>query len=270
MIQYLIDNFNILEQKYIKKAIHTIDKVNGKKKRRERRKKEKEKEFSVKTGVQVNAIYQSVKQNYIFYIALLICVYAFTKCTHNKSNLFLSIFSLFFITFYGYFIHLVSHYMGTKVSDLYKTYDNMFTRNKILNWIAVKAIDFGEFHAKTHHDTEINKSWKNITLEIINNIVSQGGIIIILKIFLSFIDNRVILLWALFYATVHNINYNIVKPLTHQQHHLNDRTNYGIDIWDIIIGSKYDWDEIETHNHTAINIIIIGAVIVLVCNKLKI
>ena len=201
---------------------------------------------------------------------MVICVYAFTKCTYNKSKFFLSLFSLVFITFYGYFIHLVSHYMGTKVSDLYKTYDNMFTRNKILNWIAVKAIDFGEFHAKTHHDTEINKSWKNITLEIINNIVSQGGLLIMLKIFLSFIDNRVILLWALFYATVHNINYNIVKPLSHQQHHLNDRTNYGIDIWDIIIGSKYDWNEIETHNHTAINIIIIGAVIVLVCNKLKI
>ena len=258
--------------------IKNIDKINDQKDKKEKkekgrrgqRKKKERKDFTVKTSVQVNAIYKSVKQNYIFYIALLICVYAFTKCTYNKSNLFLSIFSLFFITFYGYFVHLVSHYMGTKISELYKTYDNIFTRNKFLNWMALKAINFGEFHAKTHHDTEINKTWKNISLEFINNVVSQGGLLIMLKIFLDFIDNRVILLWAFFYATVHNINYNIESPLTHRQHHMNDKTNYGIDIWDIIIGSKYDWDTIETHNHAAINLLVIGAIIVLVCNKFKI
>lgn len=284
MLQFLIEKFNTIEKKCIHRVIHTIDKVNdqmekkgkkGKKGKKEKRKKgqrkeKKKKDFAVKTSVQVNAIYQSVKQNYLFYIALLICVYAFTKCTYNKSNLFLSIFSLFFITFYGYFVHLISHYLGTKVSELYKTYDNIFTRNKFLNWMALKAINFGEFHAKTHHDTEINKTRKNIALEFINNVVSQGGLLIMVKIFLDLIDNRVILLWAFFYATVHNINYNIVKPLTHQQHHLNDKTNYGIDIWDIIVGSKYDWDTIETHNHSAINLLVIGTVIVLVCNKLKI
>ena len=279
MLQFLIEKFNTIEKYCIHRVINTIDKVNdrkdkkGKKKEKRRKGERKEKikkNFAVKTSVQVNAIYQSVKQNYLFYIALLICVYAFTKCTHNKSNLFLSIFSLFFITFYGYFVHLVSHYMGTKISELYKTYDNIFTRNKYLNWMALKAINFGEFHAKTHHDTEINKTRKNIALEFINNVVSQGGLLIMLKIFLDLIDNRVILLWAFFYATVHNINYNIESPLTHRQHHMNDKTNYGIDIWDIIIGSKYDWDEIETHNHTAINLLVIGTVIVLVCNKLKI
>ena len=137
MLQFLIDKFNTIEKNCIHRLIHTIDKVNErtdktkKKKEKGRRRERKEKggkDFAVKTSVQVNAIYQSVKQNYIFYIALLICVYAFTKCTYNKSKFFLSIFSLFFITFYGYFVHLVSHYMGTKISELYKTYDNIFTR----------------------------------------------------------------------------------------------------------------------------------------------
>ena len=72
------------------------------------------------------------------------------------------------------------------------------------------------------------------------------------------------------YATIHNINYNIIHPLTHQQHHWNDKTNYGIDIWDIIIGSKYDWNEVETYNHTAINLIVITAVIYYISNKFKI
>lgn len=237
------------------------------------RKKKKDRKFSdpvkVSTDVQARAIWQSVKQNYIFYIALLIALYAFTRCQYKKSNFPLAVFSLFFITFYGYFVHLISHYMGTTISDLYKTYDNIFTRNTYLNWIAVKSIEFGEFHAQTHHDSEINKSKKNIALEFINNVVSQGGLLIIVKYFLQLLDNRVILLWAFFYATVHNINYNLFSPLTHRQHHMNDKTNYGIDIWDIIVGSKYDWQTIETHNHTAVNVLCIAAVIVFCSNKFK-
>ena len=288
MLQTLINKWNIIEKKYINYLVKTIDKVNdrssdGSKKTKKERKRERRRQkedmkkkqqnenvFTVDTNVQVTAIYKSVKQNYLFYWTLMICIYAFTKCTYNKSNLLLGLFSLFFITFYGYFVHMVSHYMGTRLSELYKTYDNIFTRNKYLNWLAINIIDFGEFHAKTHHDTDINKSWKNIALEFINNVVSQGGLLILLKLFLGLIDNRVILLWALFYATVHNINYNMESPLTHRQHHMNSKTNYGIDIWDIIVGSKYDWTVIETHNHGAINLLVIAVVIVMVCNKLKI
>jgi hypothetical protein len=104
-------------------------------------------------------------------------------------------------------------------------------------------------------------------LEIINNIMTQGGLLIMVKYFLQLLDNRVILLWAFFYATVHNINYNLLPPLTHRQHHLNDKTNYGIDIWDIIVGSKYDWQTIETHNHAAVNVLGIGAIIFFCSNK---
>jgi hypothetical protein len=255
------------EKKIIDYVVKMVDKTEKKKGRKKKRAK-KSKLFSVDTKVQVNAIYKSVKQNYIFYITLLLCLYTFTRC-EKHINFFLAVFSMAFITFYGYFVHMVSHYMDTKVSDLYKTYDNIFTRNTYLNWLATKLIDFGEFHAKTHHDSEINKSWENVALEFINNVVSQGGLLVMLKLFLSLIDNRVIFLWAFFYATVHNINYSLESPLTHRQHHLNAKTNYGIDIWDIIVGSKYDWDTIETHNHTALNLLGITAVIVFVSNKLK-
>lgn len=225
--------------------------------------------MSVKTDIQLFAIYKSIKQNFPFYIVLILCLLSFTKCTYNKSNSLLVLISMVFVSFCGYAVHLVSHYLGTTMSEMYKSYDNIFTRNKYINWLAIKAINFGEFHAKTHHDTEVNKSAKNISLEIINNIVTQGGALIILKFLLGLLDNRVILLWALFYATVHNINYNISPPRTHQEHHLNDKTNYGIDIWDIIVGSKYNWDNIETHNHAAINLIVITAGIYYVSNKFK-
>jgi len=227
------------------------------------------KKMSVETDIQLFAIYKSIKQNFPFYIVLILCLYTFTTCTYNKSNSILVLISMVVVSFCGYAVHLVSHYLGLTMSEMYKSYDNIFTRNKYINWLAIKAIDFGEFHAKTHHDTDVNKSVKNISLEIINNIVTQGGALIILKFLLGLLDNRVILLWALFYATVHNINYNIVHPKTHQEHHINDKTNYGIDIWDIIVGSKYNWDNIETHNHAAINLIVITAGIYYVSNKFK-
>ena len=229
-----------------------------------------QKKMNVETDVQLVAIYKSITQNYIFYIVLLCCLVAFTKyTTHNRSCFILSLCSIVFVTFYGYMVHLLSHYMQTNVSNLYKTYSNIFTRNKYINWMALKMLDFGEFHAKTHHNSDINKQFTNIALEFINNAVTQGIILIVIKYILGLIDNRVIVLWALFYATVHNINYLVVKPSTHTEHHIDSKTNYGIDIWDIIIGSKYDWNNIETHNHTAINLIVITAVIIFICNRFK-
>jgi hypothetical protein len=219
--------------------------------------------------VKKQAIYKNIKQNFIFYIVLTLCLFTFTKCNHNKSNSYLTLFSLGVVSFAGYFVHLVSHYMEFKLSTIYNSYDNIFTRNKYINWIALNFIDFYEFHFKTHHDTTVNKTFKNISYEFMNNFISQGGVLIIIKFFLDLLDNRVILLWALLYATVHNINYNILSPSTHQEHHINDKTNYGMDIWDIIIGSKFDWDNIETHNHASINLIVITAGIYYLSNKFK-
>ena len=227
------------------------------------------KKMSIATGNQLEAIYKSVKQNYIFYIVLLCCLYAFTKCTYNRSSFILSLISIGFITFYGYVMHFLSHFLQTTMTETYKTYDNIFTRNKYINWCALKCIEFGEFHATTHHDTEINKRPINIALEFMNNLGTQGAILVIIKYILGLVDNRVILLWAFFYATVHNINYIIVKPSTHVEHHIDATTNYGIDIWDIIVGSKYDWSNIETHNHTAINLIVITAIIMFISHKFK-
>ena len=103
--------------------------------------------FSVNDSKQVIAIYRSIKQNYIFYITILFCMYVFTKCSHNKSNFMFGIGSMIFITFYGYAIHYLSHFMGNTVSELYKSYDTIFTRNKYFDWFAQHLIYFGEFHS---------------------------------------------------------------------------------------------------------------------------
>jgi hypothetical protein len=226
-------------------------------KRKNKKLKKKYKEKN-KDDNRKNAIVQSIKQNYIFYFTLIACFFAFS---FKQRKLVMVIFSFIFITFYGHFVHMVSHDFNTIMSDTYKTFDNVFTRNKYLNWLIIKVINISEFHAKTHHDSEINKTKTNIIFEFLNNIISQGGLLIILKYFFNLIDNRIILLWALFYATVHNINYNIESPITHRQHHINDKTNYGIDIWDIIMETKYDYETIETHNHASINLILITGLI---------
>ena len=77
------------------------------------------------------------------------------------------------------------------------------------------------------------------------------------------LNNSILMLWALFYATVHNINYNLTHPIEHKNHHMDAKTNYGIDIVDIILNTKYNTiyhpekTTFEDHNHASINIILI-------------
>jgi hypothetical protein len=215
----------------------------------------------------VVAIYQSIKQNLIVSLAILCAFYAFTQCKYNKSNLLLCILSIMIITYWGYYIHAFSHSMKFKLSKRYKKCDNAFTRNPFCDWLMRRLIALLEFHHRTHHDSDINKSLKNIVYEFLNNLIMQGGVIILLKYLLNLMDNRVILLWALLYASVHNINYNLMPSLTHQQHHLDDHTNYGVDIWDILMGTKYDPNEIETYNHATMNAGVIAVGIVYLSNR---
>ena len=46
------------------------------------------------------------------------------------------------------------------------------------------------------------------------------------------------------------------------------KTNYGIDIYDIIFGTKYHWDDLENYNHYSINIVIITGLIIFISKLL--
>ena len=223
----------------------------------------------VSTEIQVNAIFNSLKMNYLFYIMIIVCICIINKLSYNSPNILLSLLTIIPISLFGYAIHYISHKMKNKLSKQYLKYDNIFTRNRICNCIFTYIIRVAEFHDAVHHDTSINKKFTNILLEIMNNILLQGVIIIILKKFVNLMDDKIILLWALFYSTVHNINFNITHPITHVEHHMNNNTNYGLDLWDILIGSKYDWTHIENHNDTIINLIVITIIIVYISNYLK-
>ena len=68
----------------------------------------------------------------------------------------------------------------------------------------------------------------------------------------------IILLFTLFYTTVHNINYGILHINdVHREHHDNIFCNIGPDICDVIFSTKCEKDtDVENTNHYIPNIII--------------
>lgn len=229
--------------------------------------------------LQIEKLKEHIKINWIFYIVVLCSLFILSRSIINELSpniMFIkNIITFISISTLGYFTHYISH--NVHFSEIYKEHSIIIKKKLLLDKILINFFKFVDFHREVHHnigyenpeDTiSINKKWKNIFYEIINNIVFQGIAIIIIKKCLNYLDNNIIILWALFYSTFHNINYNIIKPSSHRDHHINNKTNYGIDIYDIIFGTKYDLNDLENYNHYSINIIIITGLMIFVINLL--
>ena len=166
------------------------------------------------------------------------------------------------ISLHGYF----AHYLGHKINftNWFNNINNILKEititNKIFSFIA-KILDF---HDDIHHNTDINKKPINIINEFLTNFISKEVFPFIIIKILTLIDLRVCFVWGLSYATVHNINYLYLMPQTHSDHHKDKHSNLGMDIWDIIFGTKYNWDDIEDVNHYAVNFILSSIVIILI------
>ena len=225
--------------------------------------KDERPEVSIPPGVQKDAILQSFWLNMPFYFVLLACMYWLSP---GKSYL-VTLLTVILVSLYSFVMHYLSHHL--LMMEWYNRYDNMITRSPLVGGFFKLIFQFTDSHATIHHDSTVNKRWYNILLEFINNAVSQGGMLIALKYLLEKADSKAIWFWALFYATVHNINYRFVNPKVHQQHHMDPTTNQFMDVWDIIMGTKYDWTTIESHNHTIVNAVLITALIVLVSRYMK-
>ena len=250
--------------------------------------KQKQKQKQNNNNQHQSPTLESIKTNYIFWITILASIILISYYTtgNNKNSYISGIFTYIFIAFWGYLMHYISH--SINFTDAYKNSTNIVCRilhqipiiNPIIETILYYTLDF---HSIIHHDTSINKTPTNIIVEAVQNFLTQGGLLIIFNnlykptfLFKNTtvavtLNNYILMLWALFYATVHNINYNITHPIEHKNHHIDPKTNYGIDIVDIILNSKYNNNThphnhtlptpqpitIEDHNHAAINIILI-------------
>jgi hypothetical protein len=213
---------------------------------------------------QIDALKTSIWKNMYFYIIALFCCIVLANVEINKGDSLYkkgylysrSIASLGFAMLAGHTIHWLSHHVNCR--DYLDSCDNIITNNKYIRSILNIYADIIDFHDTTHHDSSVNKKWYNIFYEFMNNLLTQSVLIVWL---IQQLDFKVILLWGLMYATVHNINYLIIKPTTHMQHHVKSTTNYGIDVTDILFNTKYNWKYIESHNHAGINLLIITAII---------
>jgi len=243
-------------------------------------------------------ITQSIKTNSLFWISVIISILIISYCStgHSASSYISGIFTFIFITFWGYLMHYISHSFNfTKAYEnstnyLLQRFHKIPVLNQIIKTILETTIDF---HAITHHDTSINRTPTNVIIEAVQNFLTQGGLFVFFNNYASpeftlfkpptpdpslspssqpfkiNLNNHVLKLWALFYATIHNINYRFTAPIEHENHHIDPQTNYGIDVVDIILNSKYNTKHkptqhitIEDHNHGTLNIIIITIMLI--------
>ena len=214
-------------------------------------------------------LYEAIKQNYllsicsIFHVIAMSILYPFNSQNSSFINVTIGFITYALSCVIGYYVHVFIHYVNFE--QVYKSINISSYLPKPIDYIIKKIVYIIDFHDKIHHNTKINKLWYNIVIEAISNVIVEGvGLIVLFKILDFGIQIRghilkfnypILFAWSLTYATVHNINYNIITPICHIQHHLNKKTNYGSDFMDILFSSKYD-DVPEETNHVSLNVIL--------------
>ena len=213
-------------------------------------------------------IIKSFKLNYQFYVVLFICIIMISH--YSKTNFIWAMITIVLISAAGYASHYVSHRINALELFEKLDNDNYITKNEYVKTGIRMFCKMIDFHDKVHHDTSVNKTWENIAIEFGMNFYVQAGAFIIIIYIARQLNMYVITLWGLMYATVHNINYDISPSATHILHHVDNKTNYGIDIWDVVFNTKFgednSFDKLENINHYAINTALITAAILLLMN----
>lgn len=219
-------------------------------------------------------LWESIKQNWIFWVTALICVFILTFFNSKNDSYINSLITFLIAMLLGWYIHYLSH--AYDLLCIYKSADNRIINyiksNKKMNRIMETIIYYScDFHDKIHHDTSINKKPLNWFMEFFQNLLMEGGGLILFAQWCNFsinikdfkfkLNKAVLLLWGLLYASVHNINYILLGCDQHTKHHIDPKTNYGIDTLDILFDTKYDINNIENINHGAINMIVITLII---------
>ena len=221
----------------------------------------------------------NVKLNKRFWFTFIIGVFilSFKYGTQKtlKSNIIMGFFSVFLAMFVGYFIHMLSHHIS-----FVELYNDSLNQSKYIpksvHKINKSFLKYTfDFHDLIHHDSSINKSHTNILIEGIQNLIFEGGLIILFYLYFKIklvlnnetysINPYVVLFWMILYTSVHLINYRLVHPNSHIAHHMDYYKNLSLtDLFDLIFGSKYDENEIQDLDHFTINAVfsVLGIIIV--------
>jgi hypothetical protein len=120
-------------------------------------------------------------------------------------------------------------------------------------------------HIYHHENVNPISTIMQVQIEVVSMIVLY---VLIFFSFGNILDKHVALMFGIFYTTVHNINYSIFHVnKIHEKHHNDEMYNYGPDIMDILMGTKYDPENnLENTDHYIPNIIL-GTLIALYVKK---
>jgi hypothetical protein len=205
----------------------------------------------------INTLFNNIKINKYLWISIIISIYILS----NKRNKLFDYFTFVIVWFSGYIIHLISHKFDFE--DLYDCiFENIFNKNtntnnntyintiirKIDNYIRIFLRYTFDFHSKIHHVSEINKKPLYVLLEVIQNILSQGGYILIFLILFKIkiisnnktidVNKYIIILWISIYLYIHHVFYNISNTKEHEIHHKNPEYNLdAVCIFDILLNN---------------------------------
>ena len=232
---------------------------------------------------------KNLKKNMVFWISFAVAIIIISILYGGQSNFLKNsltgCISVMVAMLIGYVVHLIAHLM-----DYEKAYDDLVNNNK--NFLGKFSESFHKFikilirytfgfHDVIHHNSSINKKWYNIIIEGIQNLFMEGGFLIVFSILTDFgiklgkeiykLNHSVILLWALLYTTVHLINYRIVHPNAHINHHMDYYKNLSLtDFFDLFFGTKYNKEDIQDLKHFTFNVIVICILIIfLKSNKIN-
>lgn len=215
-------------------------------------------------SVQKEALLENIGINAPFYFITSICLYILSDTKHSFLS---SVLSFILITALGYFSHVISH--NIHFTSIYNKIPVITKHIPFLDKIIRKILRIYDFHHDTHHDSTINRTSENLCYEALNNIFIQGLLFIIIGEIYNYMNKKVFVFWGLLYASFHIINYSIVDAIIHNDHHTNIHTNYGIDIYDILMGTKYNWEDIEDYNHYSVNAILLTILLTLFHHSLS-
>lgn len=173
----------------------------------------------------INNIYRSLKLNYKSWIALLI-----SSIFLSWPNINYGLLEYVINTFILYYGHVVSH------------------------WKLFYPFNYGHIY---HHE---NVNFISSTIQILIEVFAVMTIYILIIVIFGkkSLNPYAILMFSIFYTTIHNINYSILHVnKIHEKHHEDIKYNYGPDIVDIIMDTKYDPEnDLENTDHYIPNIVI--------------
>jgi len=178
--------------------------------------------ISKNSNNKINKIFESLELNYKSWVVIFICLFFLPV---KESSFLNKIFSFFLMLIISYYFHYIAH-VDTCNSSV---------------------------HLYHHENNNLFSHFIQILLEFVTILL----IIPVNYLFnITILDNWTVVLFYLFYTTVHNINYSIFHINTiHEKHHKEVTTNIGPDICDILFDTKHD-ENIENTDHYILNILV--------------